>query len=106
MYDMNASLIENFQAWEVELALKQMVPLKASGPNGVPPLFFQNYWDLVKGDITNTILTFLNSSSLPSLLNHTFVTLIPKVKNLERVTEFRPISLCNVLYEIFESLSK
>ena len=106
MYDMNASLTENFQAWEVELALKQMAPLKASGPNGVPPLFFQNYWDLVKGDITNTIFTFLNSSSLPSLLNHTFVTLIPKVKNLERVTEFRPISLCNVPYKIFESLSK
>ena len=72
----------------MEAALKQMAPLKASGPDGMPPLFFQNYWDLVKGDITTTVLNYLNSSSLPSTLNHTFVTLIPKVKNPEKVTKF------------------
>ena len=101
---MNASLTDNFQAWEVEVALKQMAPLKAPGLDGMPPLFFQNYWDLVKGDITTTILNYLNSGSLPSTLNHTFVTLIPKVKNPEKVTEFRPISLCNVLYKIFSKV--
>lgn len=46
--DMNSILTKNFQAWELECALKQMAPLKASGPEGMPPLFFQNYWDLVK----------------------------------------------------------
>ena len=102
--EMNASLTDNFQAWEVEVALKQMAPLKAPGPDGMPPLFFQNYWDLVKGDITTTVLNYLNSGSLPSSLNHTFVTLIPKVKNPEKVTEFRPISLCNVLYKIFSKV--
>ena len=101
---MNSTLTENFQAWEVECAIKQMAPLKALGPDGMPPLFFQNYWELVKGDITNTILSFLNAGSLPSPINHTFVTLIPKIKNPERVTEFRPISLCNVLYKIFSEV--
>ena len=101
---MNSTLTENFQAWEVECAIKQMAPLKALGPDGMPPLFFQNYWELVKGDITNTILSFLNSGSLPSPINHTFVTLIPKIKNPERVIEFRPISLCNVLYKIFSEV--
>ena len=81
-----------------------MAPPKAPSPDGMPPMFFQNYWDLVKGDITNTTLSYLNSRSLPSPLNHTFVTLIPKVKNPERVTEFRPISLCNVLYKIFSKV--
>ena len=102
--DMNSTLTENFQAWEVECAIKQMAALKALGPDGMPSLFFQNYWELVKGDITNTILSFLNSGSLPSPINHTFVTLIPKIKNPERVTEFRPISLCNVLYKIFSEV--
>ena len=32
------------------VALKQMAPLKAPDPDGMPPLFFQNYWDLVKDD--------------------------------------------------------
>lgn len=40
---MNASLIKDFKAEEVHRALKQMYPLKAPGPNGMPPLFFQHF---------------------------------------------------------------
>ena len=52
------------------------------------------------------MLYFLNSTSLLANLNHTFITLIPKVKNPEFVSEFWPSSLCNVLYEIFSGFSK
>jgi len=55
-------------------------------------------------EVTNSILQFLNSASFPSHLNHTFISLIPKVKNSELVSEFRPISLCNVLYKIFSKV--
>ena len=41
--EMNASLTAEFTALEVELALKQMAPLKAPGPDGMPPLFYQSY---------------------------------------------------------------
>ena len=102
--EMNGILTSEFRTWEIDNALKQMAPLKAPGPDGMPPLFYQNFWDLVKGDVSGSILNFLNSSSLPSPLNHTFVTLISKTKNPERVTEFRPISLCNVLHKIFSKV--
>ena len=50
------------------------------------------------------MLYFLNFASLLANFNHTFITLIPKVKNPEFVFEFRPISLCNVLYKIFSKV--
>lgn len=40
---MNQMLLRDFTAKEVGQALKQMHPLKAPGPNGMPPLFFQHF---------------------------------------------------------------
>lgn len=33
-------------------------------------------------------------------INHTFITLIPKVENPESANNFRPISLCSTIYKI------
>jgi hypothetical protein len=46
----------------------------------------------------------LNSVIMPSSLNRTNIALIPKVKNPTRVTEFRPISLCNVMYKVISKV--
>ena len=81
-------------------AIKEMALLKAPDPDGMPPLFFQTYWLDIGMDIIELVLSSLNSGSLLKSINHTFITLISKVKNPERVTEFRPISLCNVIYKI------
>ena len=82
----------------------EMSPLKAPGPNGMPPLFFQTYWTDVSMDVTHVVLSCLNSCSILKSINHTFITLIPKVNNLEKVSNFRPISFCNVIYKIISKL--
>ena len=46
------------------------------------------------------MVSCLNSSSIETGLNHTFITLIPKVKSPEFVTEFCPIALYNILYKL------
>ena len=81
-----------------------MAPLKAPGPDGMPPLFFQHYWNLIGDDVSHSILHFLNTASFPENFNHTFLTLIPKKKNPEFASDFRPISLCNVFYKIFSKV--
>ena len=42
----------------------------------------------------------LNFGVMPPTLNMTHIALIPKVKSPTCVTEFRPISLCNMLYKL------
>ena len=97
---MNDNLVREFSASEVDQALQQMAPLIAPGPDGLPPLFYQKYWHVVGPDVTKGVLSCLNSGQILSSINHTYITLIPKVRNPEKVTEFHPISLCNVIYKL------
>ena len=40
--DMNAKLLETYTTEEVAVAIKEMAPLKAPGPDVMPPLFFSD----------------------------------------------------------------
>ena len=97
--EMREELGKPYTSEEVGEAIRQMAPLKALGPDDMPPLFYQTYWMDVGMDVTQAVLSSLNSRSVLKSINHTFITLIPKVHNLEKVTNFRPISLCNVIYK-------
>lgn len=79
-----------------------MYPLKAPGPNGMPPPFFQHFWPTVCNLVTKTVLDFLNCGVTPPppKFNETHIVLVPKNGNPKRVIEYRPISLCNVIYKL------
>ncbi|XP_048613065.1 uncharacterized protein LOC125587022 [Brassica napus] len=49
---MNDSLTAPVSEWEVKLALFAMHPDKAPGPEGMTALFYQQFWDIVKQDLT------------------------------------------------------
>ncbi|KAL4273256.1 hypothetical protein GQ457_13G013200 [Hibiscus cannabinus] len=77
-----------------------MAPMKASRMDRYPTLFYQKYWHIVGNDVTCFCLSVLDGASDIEQLNNTQIFLIPKVSNPEDLTQFRPISLCNVLYKI------
>jgi hypothetical protein len=97
----NTTQTRDFTARKVDQALKQMAPLKAPSHNGMPLLFYQTFWHVVGNEVIEVVLNFLNGGTLPNSLNHTHITLIPKIKSPERIIDYHPISLCNVIYKIF-----
>jgi hypothetical protein len=46
------------------------------------------------------VLAFLNDGIFQDEINHIYIALIPKVKTQTFITEFHPISLCNVIYKL------
>jgi hypothetical protein len=85
---------------EVKIAIFQMHQTKAPGLDGTPALFYQQFWKLVGDDVTDYVLSVLNERVHPGDNNETLISLIPKKKRLDHANDFRPISLCNVLFEI------
>ena len=67
-------------------------------------LFYQKFWHVVGDSVTVIVLDFLNSGNMVPDINHTNIVLIPKVKNPEKISDFRPISLRNVIYKIISKV--
>jgi hypothetical protein len=70
-------------------------------PNGIPFLFYQKFWHVVKQDIFDMFI-YLQCGSLDLFrLNFAMLTLIPKVDNASKMKNFRPISLLNCSFKMF-----
>ena len=86
---MNQQLTKEYNEQEAKVAIKQMYPL-----------FFQYFWPTYGDVVSKTVLDFLNQGISPPNFHETYIVLIPKVKEPKRVIDYKPISLCNVVYKI------
>ena len=89
-----------FMEAELDAALFQMAPNKAPGVDGFNAGFYQMHWQLIRPCVMGAVLGFLNGGELPVDVNKTLLVLIPKVINPQDLSQYRPISLCNVLYKL------
>jgi hypothetical protein len=101
---MNQGLTAPFSCEEVKKALFQIGDLKAPGPDGMHAIFYKRFWDLLGDDLVKEVLDAVNSAKLPDGWNDTTVVLIPKVNNPTMVSQFRPISLCNVVCKVISKM--
>ncbi|GJS42093.1 putative RNA-directed DNA polymerase, eukaryota, reverse transcriptase zinc-binding domain protein [Tanacetum coccineum] len=90
---------------EIKSVMFSMGDDRAPGHDGFTAAFFKKAWDVVGGDITCAIRDFFFSNGkLLKELNHTIISLIPKVTTPARINDYRPISCCNVLYKCISKI--
>ena len=93
-------LTKPFSKEEVESTVKSMAPLKSPGPDGIQPIFYQQFWS----DLNEHLVSFLNScldeGNFPEDINKSYLCLIPKKEAPSSINDFRPIGLCNTVLKL------
>ena len=87
------------------MALKSFNKDKSPGPDGWPVEFFLAFFDILGIELVNVVeASRMEGRVIPSL-NSTFIALIPKKEKPLTFTEFRPISLCNLVYKLISKIA-
>ncbi|XP_017625048.2 uncharacterized protein LOC108468690 [Gossypium arboreum] len=98
--EMNEELLRPFTEDNIMYAIRSMPPLKAPGVDAFSSIFFQNYWHIVGPKVFRYCLSILKGEIGMEDINKSHIVLISKVEKPKNLAQFRPISLCNVIYKI------
>jgi hypothetical protein len=85
---------------EIHDIIRGMRSNAAPGPDGLNAAFYKSAWPWLKEDVYKVVKDFYTHAHMPTDLNKTFITLIPKINHPNVPQDYRPISLCNVIYKI------
>lgn len=89
---------------EIRVALFNIDPWKAPGPDGFPAGFFHSFWEIMEVDICCLVRNIFHTSKFPKGFNSTIISVIPKTDNPQNMSQFRLISLCNTPYKVVSKI--
>ena len=95
----NCFLEAPFSEDEIKLAVFDSYAEGAPGPDGLPFLFYQHFWDIIKLDLIALFSAFETGMLNLSRLNYASIVLIPKEMDAKTLKKFRPISLLNCSFK-------
>lgn len=101
---MNEKLIKIPDMEEIRAAVFSIHPGKAPGPDGFSAGFYQTFWDVIGTDIFRDVKSFFETGRMNPRQNETHLRLIPKTKGAKKVSDYRPIALCNTHYKIIAKI--
>lgn len=102
--ELAANLVAPVTPKEIVTALHSLPNDKVSGPDGYTKEFFVAAWPIVGTEFITAIQSFFLFGFLPTCINATILSLIPKVENAQSMKEFRPIACCNLLYKVISKV--
>ncbi|XP_052627262.1 uncharacterized protein LOC128133760 [Lactuca sativa] len=89
---------------EIKNALFDIDDDKAPGPDGFSAKFFKSMWIVVGNDFCQAVKEFFCNGQLLKEVNATVIALIPKIDTPGKVSDYRPISCCSVIYKCISKI--
>lgn len=89
---------------DIKRAVFSFKPTKAPGPDGIHPLFYQKYWDILGNFVEKFCENIFTTCTMDEKVNTTYRCLIPKCNNATNLRNFRPIGLCITQYKIITKI--
>lgn len=89
---------------EVRNAVFSVHDDKRPRPDDLNAKFIKLHLEGIKYDLLSAITNIFQAGKLPKGINHTFISLIPKVDRLNTITEYRSISCCNMYYKVLSKV--
>jgi hypothetical protein len=89
---------------EIDQVVGDMPNGKAPCPYGFIVEFFRAHWEVVKHVVYGVVEDSRHSASILKAINATMITLIPKENEARTPDRYRPIALCNVVYNIISKV--
>ncbi|XP_010667214.1 uncharacterized protein LOC104884289 [Beta vulgaris subsp. vulgaris] len=93
------TLLSSITDQEIRDAIFDVANDKSPGPDGVPLEFYKLHWENIGPSVRLAIKRFFTTGHILHEWNKTLLVLIPMVTPPKEVSQFRPISLCNVIYK-------
>ncbi|GJW64567.1 RNA-directed DNA polymerase, eukaryota, reverse transcriptase zinc-binding domain protein [Tanacetum coccineum] len=97
-------MIMNVSEEEIKDALFDICDNKAPGPDGYSAKFYKSAWSVIKNEVCDAIMEFFRTGRMLGEVNATLITLVPKSKTPQKVSDYRPISCCNIIYKIISKI--
>lgn len=79
-------------------------PFKSPGPDGFSAKVMQDNWSYFGPVITKEVGEFFATGHMKPNIARSNLVLIPKIQEPAKVTDYRPISVCNLIYKVISKL--
>ncbi|GKA67747.1 RNA-directed DNA polymerase, eukaryota, reverse transcriptase zinc-binding domain protein [Tanacetum coccineum] len=89
---------------EIKEAIFDIDSTTAASPDGYSSCFFKKAWKCIGKDVCEAIRDFFTNGKLLGEINTTLIALVPKMDTPNKVSDFRPIACCNVLYKCISKI--
>jgi hypothetical protein len=90
-------MLREVTADEIKKTIFAMNNSNSPGPDGFCAGFFQKAWSMAGNDVVDVIQSFFSSGKLLKEVNATIISLVPNKINPSSLSDYRPISCCNVV---------